>query len=155
MHEDHPLKPLSPYASAKCGADRLVWSYVATYDLPAVIIRPFNNYGPRQHLEKVVPCASSPACCSLRAAHRAHFDGAAARDFVFVDDNCHAIAAALTAPLAKVKGRVFRVGSGVHRSILEIARDVLRVMGGPESQIKFVGERPGQVFRHTADAPSH
>ena len=37
MHEDHPLKPLSPYASAKCGADRLVWSYVATYDLPAVI----------------------------------------------------------------------------------------------------------------------
>ena len=55
MDEEHPLKPRSPYASAKAGADRLVYSYVATYDIPAVIVRPFNNYGPRQHLEKLVP----------------------------------------------------------------------------------------------------
>jgi len=55
MDEGHPLKPMSPYASAKAGADRLVYSYQVTYDIPAVIIRPFNNYGPRQHLEKVVP----------------------------------------------------------------------------------------------------
>ena len=47
--------PMSPYAAAKCGADRLVYSYWATYDIPAVIVRPFNNYGPRQHLEKAVP----------------------------------------------------------------------------------------------------
>ena len=45
----------SPYASAKCGADRLVYSYWATYGIPAVIVRPFNNFGPLQHLEKVVP----------------------------------------------------------------------------------------------------
>jgi dTDP-glucose 4,6-dehydratase len=70
---------------------------------------------------------------------------------VFVEDNCSAIEIALTCDLSKVKGRIFNVGSGQHRSILEIARDVLRVMGGSESQIKFVGERPGQVFRHTAD----
>src|SRR5262245_7061599 len=55
MNEEHPLMPLSPYASAKAGADRLVYSYWATYKLPAVIVRPFNNYGPRQHLEKAVP----------------------------------------------------------------------------------------------------
>ena len=55
MNEEHSLKPLSPYASAKAGADRLVYSYWATYQLPAVIVRPFNNFGPRQHLEKAVP----------------------------------------------------------------------------------------------------
>ncbi len=55
MDEDHPLLPSSPYAAAKAGADRLVDAYVRTYDLPAVIVRPFNNYGPRQHLEKCVP----------------------------------------------------------------------------------------------------
>jgi dTDP-glucose 4,6-dehydratase len=149
MHEDHPLKPLSPYASAKCGADRLVYSYVATYDLPAVIIRPFNNYGPRQHLEKVVPRFITSVL--LGEPLTVHGDGSAARDFVYVEDNCRAIEAALTAPLAQVKGRIFNVGTGIHRNILEIARDVIRVMGGNESQIKLVGERPGQVFRHTAD----
>ena len=55
MDESHQLCPLSPYASAKCGADRLVYSYWQTYKIPAVIVRPFNNYGPYQHLEKVVP----------------------------------------------------------------------------------------------------
>src|SRR5262249_41628785 len=55
MDETHPLNPRSPYAATKAGADRLVLSYVATYDLPAVILRPFNNYGPYQHPEKVVP----------------------------------------------------------------------------------------------------
>ena len=53
MDEDAPLMPLSPYASAKAGADRLVYSYFATYNLPAIIVRPFNQFGPRQHLEKV------------------------------------------------------------------------------------------------------
>ena len=47
MSEEHPLNPMSPHASAKCGADRLVYSYWATYNIPAVIVRPFNNFGPR------------------------------------------------------------------------------------------------------------
>jgi dTDP-glucose 4,6-dehydratase len=149
MSEEHSLKPLSPYASAKCGADRLVWSYFSTYSIPSVIIRPFNNYGPRQHLEKVVPRFITSVL--LGEPLTVHGGGEAARDFVFVEDNCSAIEIALTCDLSKVKGRIFNVGSGQHRSILEIARDVLRVMGGSESQIKFVGERPGQVFRHTAD----
>ena len=55
MDEDHPLNPMSPYASAKCGADRLIYSYWATYNIPVVIVRPFNNFGPMQHLEKLVP----------------------------------------------------------------------------------------------------
>ena len=55
MDERHPLEPRSPYAATKAGGDRLAYSYFVTYDLPIVIVRPFNNYGPRQHPEKVVP----------------------------------------------------------------------------------------------------
>ena len=55
MDEEHPLNPRSPYAATKAGGDRLAYSYRITYGLPIVIVRPFNNYGPRQHPEKVVP----------------------------------------------------------------------------------------------------
>ena len=53
MDEEHPINPRSPYAATKAGADRLAYSYFVTYGLPVVIVRPFNNYGPRQHPEKV------------------------------------------------------------------------------------------------------
>src|SRR2546427_3684380 len=55
MEEEHPLNPRSPYAATKAGADRLAYSYFVTYGLPIVIVRPFNNYGPRQHPEKLIP----------------------------------------------------------------------------------------------------
>ncbi|MEX2647355.1 MAG: GDP-mannose 4,6-dehydratase, partial [Gaiellaceae bacterium] len=55
MDEEHPLNPRSPYAATKAGADRLAYAYWVTYELPIVIVRPFNNYGPRQHPEKVIP----------------------------------------------------------------------------------------------------
>ena len=149
MSEEHPLKPLSPYASAKCGADRLVWSYFKTYEIPAVIMRPFNNYGPRQHLEKAVPRFITSVL--LNEPLTVHGDGAAARDYVFVQDNCEAIDLVLHAPLEKVQGRIFNVGSGVDRTVLRIAQDVLRLMGVSQENISLVGDRPGQVFRHTAD----
>src|SRR5207237_8099835 len=60
MDEAHPLNPRSPYAATKAGADRLAYSYWTTYDLPITIVRPFNNYGPRQHPEKVVPPFITP-----------------------------------------------------------------------------------------------
>src|SRR5438128_9593159 len=55
MGEEHPLNPRSPYAATKAGADRLAYSYFVTYGLPIVIVRPFNNYRPRPHPEKVIP----------------------------------------------------------------------------------------------------
>ncbi|MBI4228512.1 MAG: GDP-mannose 4,6-dehydratase [Deltaproteobacteria bacterium] len=149
ISEEHTLKPLSPYASAKCGADRLVWSYYATYDIPAVIVRPFNNYGPRQHLEKVVPRFITSVI--LNEPLTVHGDGSALRDFVFAEDVCEALDMILHSDLDKVKGQVLNVGSGIHRSILEIAHDILELMDGSKSEIEFIGDRPGQVFRHTAD----
>jgi dTDP-glucose 4,6-dehydratase len=149
MNEDHPLMPMSPYASAKAGADRLVYSYWATYDLPAVIIRSFNNYGPWQHLEKAIP--RFVTSCILKEPIRVHGDGSASRDYVFVEDVCRAIDIIMHADSEKVKGQVFNVATAVHRSILSIAQDVVRMMCKDEKIITFVGDRPGQVFRHTGD----
>lgn len=149
MSEEHPLMPLSPYASAKAGADRLVYSYWATYGIPAVIVRPFNNYGPRQHLEKLVPRFITS--CFLDEQLRVHGDGSAARDFVFVRDTCTAVDMIAHADVGKVAGEVFNVGSTQHYSILEIAHMICKKLGKPESVISYVGDRPGQVFRHTAD----
>lgn len=149
MDENHPLLPMSPYASAKAGADRLVYSYGATYELPVIIVRPFNNFGPRQHLEKAIPRFITS--CLLDEPIRVHGDGSAARDYLFVSDLCGALDLFLEADLSTVAGEVFNVATGVHRSILSIARDVVRLMDKDESLITFVGDRPGQVFRHTGD----
>jgi dTDP-glucose 4,6-dehydratase len=151
MDEDHPLNPMSPYASAKCGADRLVYSYWATYAIPAVIVRPFNNYGPRQHLEKVVP--RFVTSCILGEPLTVHGDGSAARDFMFVEDHCDAIDRLIHADRSKVIGQIMNLGTERHRTVLEIAEAVRTAMGRPAaSPIEFIGDRPGQVFRHTADA---
>jgi dTDP-glucose 4,6-dehydratase len=149
MDEEHPLRPMSPYASAKTGADRLVYSYWATYDIPAVIIRPFNTYGPYQHLEKAIPRFITS--CILNEPLRVHGEGKASRDYIFVGDVCNAIDKIMHADIKKINGEVFNVASGIHRSILSIAKDVVRIMGKKESLITLVGERPGQVFRHTGD----
>ncbi len=147
MDEDHPLMPMSPYASAKAGADRLVYSYWATYDMPVVIVRPFNNYGPYQHLEKAVPRFITS--CILNEKIRIHGDGSASRDYVFVEDVCAAVDLIVHANVDKVKGEVFNVASGSHRTMLSIAEDIVKKMGKDESLLTFVGDRPGQVFRHT------
>ena len=150
MNEDHPLNPMSPYAGAKCGADRLVYSYGQTYQMPLTIIRPFNNFGPRQHLEKVVPRFITSAI--LGEDLTVHGDGSARRDFVYVDDVCRAIDLVIDAPPAKTTGQVFNVGTEVDRSVGEIARDIVRLMNVSEKLIVKIGDRPGQVFRHTCDS---
>lgn len=147
MGEDHPLNPASPYAAAKTGADRLVYSYWYTYKTPAVIIRPFNNYGPRQHLEKAVPRFVTSVI--LKEQMHIHGDGSASRDFVHVSDTCSAIDAVLHAPAEKVLGEVFNVGSERDRTIKSVADDVISLMGGGTYMV--IGNRPGQVSRHTAD----
>lgn len=150
MSEDHPLNPMSPYASAKCGADRLVYSYWTTYKIPCAIVRPFNNFGPRQHLEKVIPRFITST--ELHEPLCVHGDGAAARDFVNVNDVCRALDLILHAPADKVDGEVFNVASGEHRSVFSIAEDIINIMGAERNLITYTGDRPGQVFRHTGDS---
>lgn len=150
MDEEHPLNPMSPYAAAKCGADRLVYSYWKTYNIPAVIIRPFNNFGPYQHLEKVVPRFITSAI--LGEPMTVHGDGSARRDFLFVDDHCEALDRVLHAEKQQVVGQVINLGTKRDISVLEIAETVKSIMSGATCNIEFIGNRPGQVFRHTCDA---
>lgn len=147
MDESHPLKPTTPYASAKCGADRLVYSYWATYGVPAVIVRPFNTYGPRQHLEKLIPRFVTSALSG--EVFIIHGDGSAARDFVFVEDICRGIDMIMHAPSALVEGEVFNLSSGRSRSLNEIASDISRLMNYDRTKVRHIDDRPGQVVRHT------
>jgi dTDP-glucose 4,6-dehydratase len=150
MDEDHPLLPMSPYASAKAGADRLVYSYWATYQLPAVIVRPFNQFGPRQHLEKVIPRFITS--CLLGEPLRVHGDGSAARDFTHVADTCRALDLLIHCDIKAVAGEVINLGTGESWTLSQIAPLVVRKVQKPDTPITYVGDRPGQVFRHTADA---
>lgn len=146
MTEEHPLNPLSPYASAKSGADRLVYSYIASYSIPACILRPFNQYGPKQHLEKVVPRFITSAL--LDEPLTVHGTGGAIRDWLYVQDTCKRIDKVMHAPIEKIKGEVFNLGSGEEADVLQIAKLVLEILKKPDDLITHIGNRPGQVDRH-------
>jgi dTDP-glucose 4,6-dehydratase len=146
MDEAHPLNARSPYAATKAGGDRLAYSYYLTYDLPVVIVRPFNNYGPRQHPEKVIPRFITQALEG--EALTVHGDGHASRDWLWVDDHADALEALIEAPIEHVAGEVVNVATGIDIPVAEIAELVLDAVGNPLSSISYVGERPGQVDRH-------
>ena len=146
MTEDHPLNPCSPYASAKSGADRLVYSYFQTYGIPAVILRPFNQYGPYQHLEKVIPRFITSALRDIPLT--VHGNGDAMRDWLHVDDTCARIAAAIKAPVNKVAGEAINLGSGEVISVIDIAKIILQELGKTEDLLTYIGDRPGQVDIH-------
>src|SRR6476469_10373719 len=139
MDEEHPLNPRSPYAATKAGADRLAYSYYVTYGLPVVIVRPFNNYGPRQHPEKVVPRFITQALQDLPLT--IHGDGHASRDWLYVDDDAEAIEAVIAAPLETVAGEVLNVATGTDIAVNEMADAVLEALGKPASLKTFVTER--------------
>ncbi len=146
MDEEHPLNPMSPYAAAKAGADRLIYSYIKTYDLPAVIVRPFNNYGPCQHLEKAIPNFIVSALQDKPLT--IHGDGNSSRDWMFVEDTCQAVDKIMHVDREKVIGQAINLGSGIDTSVVEIAQKILKILGKPESLLNYIKDRPGQVSRH-------
>ncbi|HEX6542366.1 MAG TPA: dTDP-glucose 4,6-dehydratase [Ktedonobacterales bacterium] len=148
--ETDALKPLSPYAASKAGADRLAFSYWATYGLPVVVTRCSNNYGPYQYPEKQLPLFVTNALADR--ALPVYGDGRNTRDWIYVDDHCSALLAILDAPAENVVGEVFNIGTDEERSILQNARTVLSTLGKPESLISFVPDRLGHVRRHAVNA---
>ncbi|MFH0813967.1 MAG: GDP-mannose 4,6-dehydratase [Pseudomonadota bacterium] len=148
MDENHPLLPFSPYAASKIGAERMVYAYYKTFNFPAVIIRPFNNYGPHQHIEKVIPRFITQA---LSGEHlTVHDDGNQSRDWVYVEDCCDAIDKAVHGDIEKLRGEVINVGTGKDTSILKVAELTLEYLGKPRAFISTGGTRPGQVLRHVS-----
>ena len=148
MDENHPLNPTSPYAAAKAGADRLVYSYIIAHKIPGIIIRPFNNYGPRQHLEKVIPRFITS--CILGEPLTIHGDGSAARDWLYADDTARAIDLAIHAPRENVQGEVFNIGTGLSLRVIDIAQKVLNAFQLDESNLTYMIDRIGQVQQHIA-----
>ncbi len=149
MDENHPLNPRTPYAAAKCGADRLVYSYCKTYDFPGVILRPFNNYGPRQHLEKVIPRFISSALRGEKLT--VHGDGSAVRDWIHVEDTARAIDRVMHAKAEEVNGETFNIASGTPLSVRDIATKILEITKADPDLVTYCLDRPGQVQNHIAD----
>ena len=145
MDEEHPLNPRSPYAATKAGGDRLAYSYFVTYGLPIVIVRPFNNYGPRQHPEKVIPRFITQALSGEPLT--IHGDGRASRDWLYVDDDAEAIESLIAAPIDDLAGEVVNVATGVDIAVADVADAVLAATGSASPKV-HVEERLGQVDRH-------
>jgi len=151
MDEEAPMKPRSPYAAAKAGADRLVYSYCCTFpEINAVIVRPFNNYGPQQHIEKVIARFITSAI--KRQPLTVHGDGLQQRDWLHTEDVAHALDKIIHHPdYPSINHEVLHIGSGVGTSILDIAKKICKYFKLPESEyITFIGDRPGQVRRHVS-----
>ncbi len=145
--EDAPLKPKSPYAASKAGADRLAFSYFATYGLPVVISRCTNNYGPYQHPEKLIPLFVTNALEDQPLPM--YGTGRSSRDWIHVDDHCAGLDLLLSAK--GVEGEVFNLGAGQERDVRAVGEAVLRALGKPASLLKPVEDRPGNVARHAVD----
>jgi dTDP-glucose 4,6-dehydratase len=145
MDENHPIIPQSPYAATKAGADRLVYSFYKTYNLPLVIVRPFNNYGPNQYPEKLIPFFTTNALEDKPLF--VYGSGKNTRDWLFVQDCCEAIKKLLEVEIKKVRGEVINLGSGAEIDVLEIADIILKYFGKPKSLLRHIKDRPAHVER--------
>jgi NDP-hexose 4,6-dehydratase len=127
VDECHPLQAQSPYAASKIAADKLAESYHLSYELPVVVVRPFNTYGPRQSARSVIPAVVSQAAAGRREIRVGSL--APVRDFNFVADTASAFLCAGTAPADQVVGEVLNAGSGRGISVAELVWLVGEVMG--------------------------
>jgi dTDP-glucose 4,6-dehydratase len=145
--EESPYRPRTPYNASKAGGDHAVRAYHETYGLPVTITNCSNNYGPRQFPEKVIPLFATNALDDLElplyasSAHR--------REWLHVDDHCRAIELVLERGR---EGETYNVGSGVEKSVEEIADLVLELTGKPASLKTTVPDRPGHDRRYLLDS---
>jgi dTDP-glucose 4,6-dehydratase len=144
--ETDELRPRNPYSASKAGADRLAYSYWATYNVPAVITRASNNYGPYHFPEKVIPLFITNAIDDLPLP--LYGDGLQERDWLHVHDHCRAIDLLIEAGTA---GEVYNVGGGNHVKNVDLTRRILELLGKPESLIRTVADRPGHDRRYALD----
>ncbi len=145
--EDSPYRPRTPYNASKAGADHAVRAYHETYGLPITITNCANNYGPYQFPEKVIPVFVTNALDDVELPLYASTQNR--REWLHVLDHCRAIE--LVLDQGRV-GETYNVGSGVEKSIEEIADAVLQLTGKPESLKTIVPDRPGHDRRYLLDS---
>jgi len=144
--ENSTLNPNSPYASSKAGGDLLVRAYFKTHNIPVVITRSSNNFGPYQYPEKLISLFVTNALQGKKLP--LYGKGENVRDWLFVNDNCEAID--LVFEKGKV-GEIYNIGGGSERKNIEIARFILKELKLPESCIEYVKDRPGHDWRYSLD----
>jgi dTDP-glucose 4,6-dehydratase len=147
FHEDSPYRPRTPYNASKAAADHFVRAYFETFHLPATISNCSNNYGPFQFPEKVIPLFVTNALDDKELPLYASTQNR--REWLHVRDHCRAIERVLTDGQI---GETYNVGSGVERSIEEIADAVLELTGKPSSLKTIVPDRPGHDRRYLLDS---
>ncbi len=144
--ESDPLNPSSPYSASKAGGDLMCLAYYKTWGVPVMITRGSNTFGPYQYPEKVIPLFITNAIDDQPLP--LYGDGMNVRDWLYVLDHCEAI----DLVLHKGKpGEIYNVGAGNELTNLELTRRILKLLGKPESLIRFVEDRPGHDRRYSLD----
>ncbi|ELY63464.1 dTDP-glucose 4,6-dehydratase [Natrinema versiforme] len=144
--EEDLLNPRNPYAATKASADLLAKSYETTHGLPVLITRTCNNFGPRQHTEKLIPKFIRNAAAGDELP--VYGDGSNVREWIYVEDNCEALDLVLR---EGEPGEVYNIGSGEERTNLEVTEAILDAVGGSEDQITFVEDRAGHDQRYALE----
>ncbi|MBI4261460.1 MAG: dTDP-glucose 4,6-dehydratase [Actinobacteria bacterium] len=144
--EESPMRPNSPYAATKAGADLLCRAYHVTYGLPVTVVRGCNAFGPRQHPEKAIPTFVLAALGGRELP--VYGEGRNRREWLFVTDFARAVATVLD---HGEPGLAYNIGGGHEIENAELARWICRLSGAPESLVRFVADRPGHDLRYALD----
>lgn len=144
--ETSSLKPSNPYSASKGSADLAVLSYYKTYNLPVVILRAVNNFGPRQYPEKLIPKVITKIIKNEKIP--VYGDGQAVRTWLYVIDFCNAILSALN---KGIPGEIYNIGSPYEITNLELVENILMLLGKNKDLIEFVADRPGHDQRYALD----
>ncbi|NYG07105.1 UDP-glucose 4-epimerase [Phycicoccus badiiscoriae] len=150
MSEDHPQDAITPYAASKSAADSIITSYVKTFGIDAVIVRPFNNFGPRQNpgsYAGIIPIVIHRVAEGIPVEITG--DGEQTRDFIYVKETVDLILRAYE--VVESRGLVINVATGIETSINTLVRELLEVLGAENHPIVHTPERAGDVRRHCAD----
>jgi dTDP-glucose 4,6-dehydratase len=142
--ETDELRPRNPYSASKTGADRLAYSYWATYGVPVVITRASNNYGPFQFPEKVIPLFITNLIDDIPVP--LYGDGLNERDWLHVMDHCRALDYVI---VHGTSGEVYNVGGGNQVRNIDLTKRLLELVGKTESLIRPVADRPGHDRRYS------
>lgn len=141
--EESRLMPTNPYSASKAGADRLAYSYFAAFKVPVIIARSSNNFGPYQHVEKLIPLFITNAIENSKLP--LYGNGLNKRDWVYVLDNCEAIDFLMN---KGVEGNVYNIGANNEKTNIEIAHAILKELDTPDSLIEFVKDRVSHDRRY-------
>ncbi|OUZ08680.1 dTDP-glucose 4,6-dehydratase [Bacillus pumilus] len=145
--EQTPLSPNNPYSASKASSDLLVKSYIHTHQLPAMITRCSNNYGPYQHEEKLIPTIIRKAINGEKIP--IYGDGQQIRDWLYVEDHAKAVKQVLENGTA---GQVYNIGGGNEKTNLDLTKTILTQLGISHDRIAFVEDRKGHDRRYAIDA---